>query len=137
MDEVVTGHSETEVKDKNVRIGSTQIHFRIIQEYTSFTLMDLMMIVVTATDQFLFPSRKKELPSGMGTIFSLGGEKSGLSGTTPETGSRPRGSERVPHADDHNKRCDVTRTFQPLDGSQLLVLLPVIHLILQPHSRQG
>lgn len=35
------------------------------------------------THQFFFPRMKKELPSGMGTIFSFGPEKSGLSGATP------------------------------------------------------
>lgn len=34
--------------------------------------------------QFFFPRMKKELPSGMGTIFSLGPENSGFKGATPE-----------------------------------------------------
>lgn len=34
--------------------------------------------------QFFFPRMKKELPSGIGTIFSLGPENSGFNGATPE-----------------------------------------------------
>lgn len=33
--------------------------------------------------QFFFPRRKKELPSGIGTIFSFGPENSGFNGATP------------------------------------------------------
>lgn len=33
--------------------------------------------------QFFFPRIKKELPSGIGTIFSLGPENSGFKGATP------------------------------------------------------
>lgn len=33
--------------------------------------------------QFFFPRMKKELPSGIGTIFSLGPENSGFNGATP------------------------------------------------------
>lgn len=33
--------------------------------------------------QFFFPRIKKELPSGIGTIFSFGPEKSGFNGATP------------------------------------------------------
>lgn len=33
--------------------------------------------------QFFFPRMKKELPSGIGTIFSFGPENSGFNGATP------------------------------------------------------
>lgn len=33
--------------------------------------------------QFFFPRMKKELPSGIGMIFSLGPENSGFNGATP------------------------------------------------------
>ena len=35
------------------------------------------------TYQFLFPRMKKELPSGMGSIFSFGAENSGFTGIIP------------------------------------------------------
>lgn len=40
-------------------------------------------ISVISNYQFFFPRMKKELPSGIGTIFSLGPEKSGFRGATP------------------------------------------------------
>lgn len=44
---------------------------------------DYFAACVISDYQFFFPRIKKELPSGIGTIFSFGPEKSGFNGATP------------------------------------------------------
>lgn len=44
---------------------------------------DYLAACVISDYQFFFPRMKKELPSGIGTIFSFGPEKSGFNGATP------------------------------------------------------
>lgn len=73
---------------------------------------------------------KKELPSGIGTIFSLGPENSGFNGATP--------THKTHKMDEFRTQSiwlmfllTVTLTLQSLDGSQLLVLLPVILFVLR------
>lgn len=122
VDEVVAGDSQTEnEREKRQRGGFIRGKSR----------QRSAPVAAKPPHQFFFPRIKKELPSGMGTIFSLGPEKSGLSGATPakrctcaETGGL---NDRSPWS------CDLPAlrlTLQPLDGPQLLVFLPVVVLVL-------
>lgn len=47
--------------------------------------------------QFFFPRMKKELPSGIGTIFSFGPENSGFNGATPAKKKTKKKKTRQKH----------------------------------------
>lgn len=89
------------------------------------------MYCMISVYQFFFPRMKKELPSGIGTIFSLGPENSGFNGATPaikkgeyKTGVSTSGVSLLQDV------MPITLTFQSLDGPQFLVLLPIILFVL-------
>lgn len=73
---------------------------------------------------------KKELPSGIGTIFSLGPEKSGFNGATPTIKKKAVDCFKMSQSADV-WRFPAKLTLQTLDGSQLLVFLPVILFVLK------
>lgn len=76
MDEVVAGNSQTED-------GKKKWNVLVLKQRTQMRGRLKIIDVHLADYQFFFPRMKKELPSGIGTIFSLGPENSGFSGATP------------------------------------------------------
>lgn len=116
MNEVVAGDSQAEGKGGDVKSGfrKQNVERAASQIY-----------------QFFFPRMKKELPSGIGTIFSLGPENSGFSGATPSVEMKELVSMESAWF-----VFPSPLTFQSLDGSQLFVLRPIILFILHPKTRQ-
>lgn len=121
MDEAVAGNSQTEKWHRETWI------------YTRVGDLGQCVAGGTSNYQFFFPRIKKELPSGIGTIFSFGPENSGFNGATPEKNTETKKGEKVSW---HVSRRDFREslTFQPFDRPQLLVLLPVIFVVL--HTRK-
>lgn len=76
MDEVVAGDAQTEKKNR-FRWDAGVLKLKGKQQGGRVGAFGRLKY------QFFFPRMKKELPSGIGTIFSLGPENSGFNGATP------------------------------------------------------
>lgn len=76
MDEVVACNSQT--GNRTEREGG------LISENPDEKRAEMILAAcLISHHQFFFPRMKKELPSGIGTIFSFGPENSGFNGATP------------------------------------------------------
>lgn len=76
MDEVVACNSQT--GNRTEREGG------LILQYPDEKRAEIILAAcLISHHQFFFPRMKKELPSGIGTIFSFGPENSGFNGATP------------------------------------------------------
>lgn len=76
MDEVVACNSQT--GNRTGREGG------LILQYPDEKRAEIILAAcLISHHQFFFPRMKKELPSGIGTIFSFGPENSGFNGATP------------------------------------------------------